>query len=163
MIPLVGIEIMSSQSQGRRVQRGFSLVEVLFGIFLAGLCATVLAATMPVANMSREKANNQNIALSLAQKQMESLRSIGYPNLTVERMHSLGVIDSQTPIATNTYSFTNVDSGAYDSPAMQLPSGQGRILLEQLNLDLRRVTIEMRWTENGRQRSISVGTLVANL
>ena len=152
-------------SRSRRIskQQAFSLVEVLFGIFLAGLCATVLAATMPVANNSRQKANYQNVALSIAQKQMESLRSLGYPNLTSERLLSTGVIDSSTPVATNTYSFTNIDAGAYDSPSLKLPSGQGRLIVEQVGIDLRRVTIQLTWTEAGRQKSIQIGTLVANL
>lgn len=152
-------------SRSRRIskQQAFSLVEVLFGIFLAGLCATVLAATMPVANNSRQKANYQNVALSIAQKQMESLRSLGYPNLTAERLLSTGVIDSSTPVAANTYSFTNIDAGAYDSPSIKLPSGQGRLIVEQVGIDLRRVTIQLTWTEAGLQKSVQIGTLVANL
>lgn len=147
----------------KRQRRGHTLIEVLFGIFLAGLCATVLAVTMPIANRSREKANYQNIALSLAQKQMEAMRSLGYPNLTAERLETNGLIDSRTPIATNTFSFTNVDQGNADSPALALPSGTGRITVSQQGLDLRIVTLEVRWVENGRNRSVAVSTLVANL
>lgn len=143
--------------------RGFSLVEVLFGIFLAGLCAMVLASTMPVANNARGMANNQNNALSIAQKQMEALRSAGYPNLTPDRLFAVGLIDSSTAVSTNTYSFTNVDSGRVDSPALRLPSGVGRLRVEQVGLDLRRVTVILSWQERGRTRTISVGTMVANL
>lgn len=146
-----------------RSKRGFSLVEVLFGIFLAGLCAMVLAATMPVANNARGMANNQNAALSIAQKQMEAIRSAGYPNLTPDRLATLGLIDSASPVATNVYSFTNVDSGQLDSPGVKLANGTGRMLLEQVGLDLRRVTLTLSWRERGRTRTISVGTMVANL
>ena len=147
----------------RKSQQAFSLIEVLFGIFLAGMCATILAATMPVANNSRLKANNQNAALSIAQKQVEVLRSIGYPNLTADRLYASGVIDSTTPLATDTYSFTNIDAGVYDSPSLKLPSGQGRLTIEQVGIDLRRVTIQLIWIESGRTKSVRLGTMVANL
>ena len=147
----------------RHRKRGYSLVEVLFGIFLAGLCAMVLAATMPVANNARAMANNQNTALSLAQKQMEALRAAGYPNMTAERLQASGLIDSATPVAANTFSFTNVDTGALDSPALRLPNGTGQVRVEQVGLDLRRITIILNWRERGRNKSVSVATTVANL
>ena len=149
--------------KSRLHKRGYSLVEVLFGIFLAGLCAMVLAATMPVANNARSMANNQNTALSLAQKQMEALRSAGYPNMTPDRLLATGLIDSTTAVTANTYSFTNVDVGALDSPALRLPNGTGQVRVEQVALDLRRVTVTLNWRERGRNRSVSVGTMVANL
>ncbi len=147
----------------KRKQSGQSLVEVLFGIFLAGLCATVLAATMPVANNSREMANYQNVAISIAQKHMEGLRGQGYPNLTPDRMFSNGMIDSATAVSANRYSFHNSDQGNHSSPAMQLPSGQGFLTVEQTGIDLRRVLIEIRWVERGRNKSVTLGTTVANL
>lgn len=147
-----------------RIRRsGFSLVEVLFGIFLAGLCATILAATMPVAQQSRERANLNNAAVSLAQRQMEAVRGLGYANLTPDRLLANGVIESATPIATNTFSFNGVGAATANSPALLLPRGQGRITIEQAGLDLRRVVIELRWDDRGRQRTFRLGSLVANL
>ncbi|MBL8060488.1 MAG: hypothetical protein JNK63_07225 [Chthonomonas sp.] len=149
--------------KSRLHRRAYSLVEVLFGIFLAGLCAMVLAATMPVSNNARAMANNQNTALSLAQKQMEALRAQGYPNMTADRLASLGLVDNATAVTANTYSFTNVDVGALDSPALRLPNGTGQVRVEQVALDLRRVTVILNWREKGRNRTVSVGTMVANL
>lgn len=144
-------------------QGGFSLIEVLFAIFLSAMCALVLAAGMPIANSSRARADYYNKATGLAQKQIEAIRTIGYPNATASQLATVGLIDSAEPIATNTFSFTNVDSASLDNPARILPSGTGRVTLEQIDLDLRRVTVEIRWMDRSVQKSVKVGTLIANL
>jgi len=149
--------------RNRKRARGFTLIEVLFGIFLVMLCATVLAASMPVGDRSRITANNQNVALSLAQKQMEAVRTAGYANLSVDRLAALGMIDDTDPISGNTYSFTTCDNAAVDSPADALPQGNGTITINQIAIDLREVIIEVTWFENGRERTVSLGTMVANL
>ena len=94
---------------------------------------------------------------------MEALRSAGYPNMTPDRLLATGLIDSTTAITANTYSFTNVDVGSLDSPALRLPNGTGHVRVEQVALDLRRVTVTLNWRERGRNRTVSVGTMVANL
>lgn len=118
---------------------------------------------MPIANSSRARADYYNKATGLAQKQIEAIRTIGYPNATASQLATVGLIDSAEPIATNTFSFTNVDSASLDNPARILPSGTGRVTLEQIDLDLRRVTVEIRWMDRSVQKSVKVGTLIANL
>jgi len=137
----------------------------LFGIFLAGLCATLLAATMPVATSSRARADLNNKATSMAQKHLEAVRGLGYANAIPAQLFQFGLIDTASPLSgtDDTYSFTNVDSGTVDSPAQILPSGTGRLTLEQVDLDLRRATIEIRYLDRGTTRSVRMGTLVANL
>lgn len=154
---------MSPLLSHRRHLRGFSLVESLFAVFLVAMCAMVVAATMPMANRSRVKADYTNKAVGLAQKQLEAVRGVGYANLTPNQLLAYGLIDSITPVAANTYAFTNVDTGAFDNPARILPSGTGRITVEQADIDLRRITVLVQWTEKGAAKSFRVGTLVANL
>lgn len=152
---------MSPKDRFRR--KGYTLIEVLFGIFLALMAAMVLAAAMPIATSSRLRADSYSKAVGLAQKQLEAIRTIGYANATASQLASVGLIDSQSPIAENTYSFSNVDTAALDNPARILPSGQGRLTLEQIDLELRRITIEIRWMDRGVQKSVRLGTLIANL
>lgn len=133
------------------------------GIMIVALCATALVTTMPVATMSRVRAKSQNQALSLAQKEMEAIRSVGYANVTPAQLFANGLIDSTTPISGNTYSFTNVDNAILDNPSAALPGGVGRVTIEEVAIDLKRVTIEVQWTDKGRARTVSLGTLVANL
>lgn len=144
-------------------RRGFSFVEVLFAIFLVGVAASIVAASMPIATVSRERADLMNKATGLAQKQLESIRGMGYANATATQLAAAGLIDSTATVATNTYSFTNSDSANLDNPARILPAGTGRVSIEQVGLDLRRIIVTVGWTERGRQRNVTVGTLVANL
>jgi len=118
---------------------------------------------MPVANQSRAKSDLRNVATSIAQKQAEAIKAQGYANVTAAQLVTLGLIDSATPVATDTYSFTNVDTTAFDNPAALLPSGIGRIVIRQAGLDIREVIIDVRWKEKGVDRQVRVGTLIANL
>lgn len=138
------------------------MVEVLFAIGATLTCALIFAATMPAANKSRQKAEYMNMALALAQKQMEAIKGID-PSLSVAALLSSGIIDSNIPVGVNQYSFTNADLANKDNPAKVLPNGKGVISIELIDIELRRVTVEVSWKESGQTRSISVGTLVANL
>lgn len=143
--------------------KGFSLIEVLFAVFLVALCAVIVAASMPLANKARIRADQYNKALNLAQKQLEAIRGKGYANATPSQLFALGLIDSTSPVATNTYSFTNSDSAALDNPARILPNGMGTVLVEQADLDLRRVIVTVQWNDQGTNRQVQLGTLIANL
>lgn len=147
----------------RRLKKGFSLIEVLFAVFITSLCAAMLAATMPVATASREKADTNNKATSLIQKQLEAVRGIGYGNLTPAQMFTYKVIDSANAVSADTYSWTNVDSVNKDNPAQILKNGTGTIKVESIDTDLRRVTVTVTWTDRGTTRTLSAATLVANL
>ena len=146
-----------------RRKRGYTFVEVLFAVFLVACSAAIVAATLPVANVSRARASLLNKASGLAQKQLEAIRGLGYANATVGQLSSFGLIDSTTPVETNTYAFSNVDAPALDNPARILPGGTGTVLIEQAELDLRRIVVTVRWNERGRNRTYVIGTLLANL
>jgi Tfp pilus assembly protein PilV len=147
--------------QKRNRVKGFSLVEVLFSVFLVVVCASIVAATMPVAN--RARADLYNKALNLAQKQLETIRGRGYANATVGQIYAAGLIDSTTPVETNTYLFTNSDSASLDEPSRILPQGTGKVMVEQADLDLRRVIVTVTWRVNGQTKSVQLGSLIANL
>jgi type II secretory pathway pseudopilin PulG len=152
---------VKSSTRGRRA--GFSYIEVLLAIFLVVTSATIVLSTMPLSTSSRIKADYLNRATSLAQKQLEAIRGRGYQNATVAQLYAAGLIDSTTPIATNTYAFTNSDSAALDNPAKVLPTGTGSVQLDQIVLDLRRVIVKVNYVERGKPRSVTVGTMIANL
>ena len=146
-----------------RVRKGFTLVEALFAIFLVAICAAIVAATTPIASMSRVKAESMNKATGIAQKELESIRGAGFANCTASALVSAGLLDSTNVVAPNTYSFTNSDLLKFDNAAKVLPNGTGTVKLEQLNIDLVRVTVTVTWMERTRQRQISIGTLIANI
>ncbi len=160
-------------SKRRTTRTGHTLIEAMFASFLALLCALIFSATIPVANISRGKADNQNAATILAQKMIETARGEGYPNATNSRFVDNGMADNSTLVNTNALGigpageqaleFTNVDSGIVDSPGTVLPGGRGFIYSAQSGLDMRRVTIIVMWREKTTTRSVRLTTLVANL
>ena len=146
-----------------RRKAGFSLIEVLFAIFLVFACAMIVAATMPIADQSRGKADLLNRATGLAQKQLEAIRAVGYQNTNPTQLASTGLIDSSNSISTNTYSFTNSDSANLDNPSLVLPSGKGSVNLTQLSTNLIQVIVSVSYQDSQRSRSVTIGTVVANL
>lgn len=147
----------------KRRKRGFSFIEVLFAVFLVAISASIVAATLPLSTNARARADMNNKATGLVQKQLEAIRGLGYQNATATQLLSNGLIDSTTPVATNTYAFSNSDGAALDNPSRILPSGAGTVLVEQVDLDLRRVTVTVTWVDRGSTRSVTDGTLIANL
>jgi len=154
---------VSSTARFRNRKSGFSFAEVLTAVFIVALLSVMIAATMPAANTSRAKAAYINKAIGLAQKELESIRGQGYANATATQLSTFGLLDNATPTGTNLYSFTNSDNASNDNPAKVLPSGTGSVLLEQVNIDLRRVTVTVTWKERSKTRSVQLGTLLANL
>jgi type II secretory pathway pseudopilin PulG len=148
----------------RKKTRAFTLVEALFALFLMALCAAIVAASTPVASRARVKADYLNKATGIAQKELEAIRGLGYPNITSDQLLANKLIDSTTALSPNTYSFTNTDLPNNDSPAKILPSGTGTVLIEQPAANLRRVTVTVNYKEMyGANRQIVIGTLIANL
>lgn len=135
----------------------------MLAVFMAACMAGIVAAAMPVATFSRTKAENGDKATAIAQKEIESIRGLGYANLTAASLDSNGLIDSPTLSAGGTYAFTNVDSAQKDSPGTTLSSGTGTVRIEQVDIELRRVTVQVSWLERGRTRTYALSTLVANL
>ena len=156
---------MEKRLKGKRLNRGFVLIEVLFAIFLVLTAALIVSATMPVATVSRTMANFEDKAMDVAQKQMEAIRAAGYANCNPAQLASLGLIDSTSSVGSdpNLFSFSNSDSANLDNPAKVLPGGAGTIKVDQLNFNLIRVTIKVTWSDRGTPRSYQIGSLEANL
>ncbi len=136
---------------------------MMLTVFLVTICAGIVATAMPTATVGRQKSMYRNRAVALAQKQMEAIKRLGYPNIAPNALLNAGLIDSTTTVATNTYSFTNVDSLVADDAARLLPSGAARVTIEQADIELKRVILRVTWSENGQTKTYEVGTLVANL
>lgn len=159
--------------RAQRRLRAHTLIEAMFASFLALACALIFSATIPVANLTRGKADNMNAATSLAQKMIERVRHDGYPNASNAQFVANGLADSSTLSSTSAYGcgpvgeqaleFTNVDSGLVDSPAKVLPGGKGYIYATQTGIDLRQVTVIVAWKEKSVTKSVRLTTLVANL
>ncbi len=154
---------MKKATMVRRRLRGISYVEITLALFLMTASATIVAVTMPISTISRGKADLFNKAQNLAQKQLERVKAAGYPNLTGTQLNNLGIVDSATPTTGTTFSWTDSDSGVSHSPGTVLPSGTATLTIDQVDTDLRRVTLTVNYSDRGRALTYSVGTLIANL
>lgn len=165
--------VKMKRKRSLRKRMGHTLLEAMLASFLALICALIFSATIPISNVTRGKAETMNNAVSLAQKSAELFRGRGYPNVSATRLHQEGLIDSLTQVDLKTigitsdsemaYEATSVDEDLVDSPSRVLPNGRGFITTEQVDLDLRRVTVIMAWQEKSTWKSVRVSTLVANL
>lgn len=147
----------------QKKQRAFSLIENLFGIFLVAIAAAIMAATLPIANSSRARADLLNKATGIAQKQLELIKNAGYQNATPSKLYDIGLLDSTTPAGNGMYPFTSVDNGAYDAPSQVLPEGKGFVGITPVAADLIEVTVRVTWNDRGNARSLTVSTFLANL
>ena len=143
--------------------RGFVLMEALFAIFLIAAGALIVAATMPVSNVSRNTAQLADKAMDVCQKQMEAIRLGGFSDANPTQLATQGLIDNANPVGNNLYTFTNSDSTNLDNPGEVLPSGTGTVEIEQLTFDETRITITVNWMDNGTAKSYSIGTIISNL
>lgn len=147
-----------------RLRRGHTLVEVMMALFMLTVCVVIFASTLPAAFESRAKADNANIATSLANKMLEAMRTVGFDNIDQTRLAQLGLLDNATAVSgTDTFSWTNVDNGVVDSPGTTLTAGVGRLRIETLAVDLIRLTATVQWREDGQTRSIVIATLVSDV
>lgn len=140
---------------------GFSLVEILFSVFLLSFCSLIVVSTMPIATSSRLKSDFVGKATSLGSRELENVRACGYSRLTPDGLAKRGLIGSTNPVGPNTYSFTSVGAADNDSPAQVLPGGRGTVLLEDVTAYVRRAIVTVSWTERDKTRSIQIGTMLA--
>ncbi|MEI7985328.1 MAG: type II secretion system protein [Armatimonadota bacterium] len=147
----------------RRKNNGFTLIEVMLSVFMVTCAGAILASAMPAATVSRMKGNYLNKAANFAQKEVELMKAQTYSNLTATKLFSADLIDSTSTIATNTYSCNNTDAAVGDRVSDILPNGTASVKIEQVDLELKRITLTVNWSEKGRSRSYVVGSLVANL
>jgi len=153
----------SMRMKARRKNSGHLLAEVMLAVLMLAVCALIFSATLPSAHKSRAKADNYNIATSLASKMMEEVRHTGYQNANATALLANGLIDSSTPVATDTYSWTNVDLGVVDSPGSTLTNGTATIKISSLAAELIEVTTVVRWSESGQTKTVTLSALLANI
>ncbi len=145
-----------------RRQSGFTLAEVVLSIFLLGVVAVVFGALYPVSERLSGGAKYRATALMLAERRMEAVKLLGYGNLTYDGLRAYGLIDAEPN--TSPFSFTNTDNAKNESPSRLLPQGTGQIIVEDVEWDVKRVTVRVQWTDrNNRSQAVELRTLVTNL
>jgi prepilin-type N-terminal cleavage/methylation domain-containing protein len=150
-----------------RKKRGYTLIEVLFAIFMVLICAMIVAATMPISNVSNAKASDLQKAIDLSQKELELIQQQGFNNCNASQLAAAGLIDNTTAVYSqghvSTYTCNNVGSTVNDSPAQVLTNGTGTVTLTTVNIGLTQVVVTIKWRDRMQYKTYSVGTLIANL
>ena len=150
-----------------RLKRGVSIVEALASTVVVGFCVVMVLNVVPFSIRTYISARQINIASSIVQRELTGIANRKYPNIDATVLASTtpkpALLDSATAVTTNTYSFTNIESANNASVAQLLPSGIGRVLIEQLTTDTRRVTVTVTWTNNGVTSSYAAAYIMGNL
>ncbi len=91
------------------------------------------------------------------------MKAQGYPNLTASKLYAADLIDYNTDVNATTFNCNGTDAAVGDRIGDLLPSGTATVKVEQVDLELKRITVTLSWTERGRSRSYVVASLVANI
>lgn len=157
-----------------RKRRGFSLIETTVAMFTLLVAALIFASAIPVANRSRGKAQYANIALSQAQKQLETIHQLGFANANAAQLRAAGLIDNTTPVnihhavlygppGTTALESSLSEAGLVDNTAALLPRGRSFVRIVDVSLDVKRVEVLVFWAERNNMRFVKLATLVANM
>lgn len=135
-----------------RGKLGYTLIEVMVGIFLVSLGALMFSAMLPMAAKGGRMVGNYQQASSLVQHKIDECRSVGYGRLTYSELRTAGIIDASP--TSSPYSFTGVDS-----LTSIYPSATGTLTITDFNATIRQVTVTLTW--NGSALRQGNGTLSA--
>lgn len=131
-----------SYTQGKHGRSGFTLVETLLVVFVAGLLI-FLMANLPNAFNLISKSKNASLAREIAIKQIEDKRSIGFDNLA---------------LGTETISDTRI---------ALLPQAAGSLSVEDCpveictnNEQIKLVSVLVTWKENNKEQKVELRTLI---
>lgn len=121
-----------------RARRGFTLIEILISIGVVGVIVLMYAAILNTFPLTRD-AQHEDIALRIAETEMQRLRAGGYDNLP----------------ASGSFSDTQMSS---------LPSGSGTVAVTDQNSKTKQVVVAVVWQDAGYSaRSVSLATLITQV
>jgi prepilin-type N-terminal cleavage/methylation domain-containing protein len=123
--------------------KGFSLIEVLLVVLVAGIILVVLANLTPAFKLL-QTSSRENVARQIVSKKIEDIRTQGYDNLA------------------------NGSSNFTDTRLNQLPQATAITLIEDCpsticsnNEPIKQVSINVQWNENNQSKNFSITTLIA--
>jgi hypothetical protein len=144
----------------RRRDRGSVLLDAMFGMFILVIAALVYSGTMGMAAVSRAKADEFTKATSIVNRELESIKNLGYDNLTHDALAYYSLI-SPTPGA-SPYSFTSVGD-TNDRISTLLRNGVGTVAVTDESGTLRKVVVTVSWTARTGAESATASTELARL
>lgn len=131
---------MIPQSVRRGRRQGFTLIEVMFGVVLAGMAVSMVATLIPLATKGQNASREYLQMTDVAQSKLDRLKDLGYGRLDEDEIVDAGI---GTKESEDTYRFVlvrGVDSAT---------SATGRITISDFDPDIKRVVISIDWKSAG--------------
>jgi prepilin-type N-terminal cleavage/methylation domain-containing protein len=118
--------------------RGFTLLEVVIAIFVIGAMTGMTASMASMFKLTRS-ARHEELALRIADKELDTLRAAGYDAVPA--------------------------SGSFsDAQLASLPSGSGTLTVSALNDKTKQVDVVVSWAEDASStRSVSLTTYLTEI
>lgn len=121
--------------------KGFSLLEVLLSTFLLSTGVAALIGMLGIGVFAHLQANNQSIALNLAQEKIEELRNFSFP-----------------AIVSQDRAFNEPQLGVFGSSFDR----EVVVTNETGDLNLKRIEVFVYWTTKGQEINVNLISLKAN-
>jgi len=163
--------------KARTRRRGaFTLIEVMFAVFIFAMMALMFSAVIPTAARSSRFGNSYVQAATLAQHKIDQLQEAGYNRVTGPFLQTLNITETQgtttgtAPNTTVTASFTTEDNLLSYFPA----GATGTVVITPWTpswnattseYTIMQATVTIRWREAGRnqQSEYKMSTLLTKM
>ncbi len=138
--------------------RGFTLIEVVISLVVFSVLVLIFAASIPLAHMAADQNGQYAQATSLCQHKIDQLRAMGYGRMNYTELLEAGRIDDS--YTSSPYHFTVVDD-----LETYLPGSEGTLAIDDVGLDVKKITITVSWKtalHRPKTSTMSLSALIAN-
>ena len=160
---------LSRAHPNRSRQRGFSLIEVLFGMFLLAAAGIVFSALYPLGTKMAATARYRGQAIRIARGEMEALRRVALDSGKYDYIRNKDVTSLKTKLDTNeaivdsnataaSMTFTGVPLSSGETVDTALPGGVGLLTVTTDSPAAARTILKVtvQWNDTLGTRSVDV-------
>ena len=137
---------MNSNHINRGRRRGFTLIEVMFGVVLAGMAVAMLSTLIPLATKGQHTSREYLQMTDVAQAKMDRLKDLGYGRLNANEIVAAGI---GTTYSENVYRFTLVQG------VNSVTGATGTITVSDYDADIKKIVIAVTWQSGGSTTTTS--------
>lgn len=124
----------------RRVQEGFTMVELLLGIAVFGIVAPAITLSIVSINGINDKAADLMYANVIAENKIESIRSAGYNSLSDGVVYFTGDLPP---------TFTSPKSASYTVSSPEI--------------GIKQIDVDITYTDQGKTRNLEFSSMISEL